>query len=125
VGGRNEIRFSPDPVRPGYPWCRASSQPQKVRFAPDSALERNEFELPVPRQMGNGFEASSKWGRSTVGPTVSSEQLPASRQTDRVVGRRSEKRHSPSESGGVTTGRAVGAASASLRLDRRFESAFL
>jgi hypothetical protein len=87
-------------------------------------VERNGFELPVPRQIGNGFEASSKWGRSTVGPTVSSEQLPASLQTDRVVGR-SEKRHSPSESGGVTTGRAVGAASASLRLDRRFESAFL
>jgi len=51
--------------------------------------------------------------------------LPASRQTDRVVGRRSEKRHSPPESGGVTAGRAVGAASASLRLDRRFESAFV
>src|SRR5271166_478898 len=47
------------------------------------------------RQIGNGFEASSKWGRSTGGPTVSSEQLPASRQTDRVVGRRSAKRHSP------------------------------
>jgi hypothetical protein len=30
---------APDPLRAGYPWCRASSQPQKVRFAPDSALE--------------------------------------------------------------------------------------
>jgi len=30
----------------------------------DSPLERNGFELPVPRQIGNGFEASSKskWG---------------------------------------------------------------
>jgi hypothetical protein len=45
---RNEIRFSPDPLRAGYPWCRASSQPQKVRFAPDSALEEDGFELAVP-----------------------------------------------------------------------------
>ena len=57
------------------------------KFA-DSLLEGDGFELPVPCQIGNGFEASSKWGQSTVGPTVSSEQLPASRQTDRVVGRR-------------------------------------
>ena len=96
-----------------------------MRFVADSLLERNGFELPVPRQIGNGFEASSKWGRSTVGPTVSSDQLPASRQTDRVVGRQSEKRHLPPESDGVTRGRAVDAASASLRLDRLFESAFL
>jgi hypothetical protein len=54
----------------------------------DSPLERNGFEPPVPRQIGNGFEASSKWSRSTIGATVSSEQLPASRQTDRVVGPR-------------------------------------
>jgi len=91
----------------------------------DSPLERNEIELPVPRQIGSGFKASSKWGRSSIGPTVSSEQLPALRQTDRVLGRRSEKRHSPRKSGGVTTGHAVGAASALLRLDRRFRSAFL
>jgi hypothetical protein len=72
----------------------------------------------------NGRAAPSRaW--PTVGPTVSSEQLPALRQIDRVVGRRSEKRHSPPESGGITTGRAVGAASASLRLDRRFAPAFL
>jgi hypothetical protein len=59
----------------------------------------------------NGRAAPSRaW--PTVGPTVSSEQLPALRQIDRVVGRRSEKRHSPPESGGITTGRAVGAASA-------------
>src|SRR6266446_445536 len=31
----------------------------------DSLVERNGFELPVPRRIGNGFEASSKWGRST------------------------------------------------------------
>ena len=29
----------PDSLRAGYPWCRASSQPQKIRFAPDSTLE--------------------------------------------------------------------------------------
>jgi len=46
--GRNEIRFSPDPVRAGYPWCRASSQPQKDRFAPNSALEEARCELFVP-----------------------------------------------------------------------------
>jgi hypothetical protein len=51
----------------------------ETEFAADSPLERNGFELPVPRQIGNGFEASSKWGRSTVGPTVSSEQLPRRR----------------------------------------------
>ena len=32
------------PLRAGYPWCRASSQPQKVKFAPDSALEGTGFE---------------------------------------------------------------------------------
>ena len=36
----------------------------QIEFATDSSLERNGFELPVPRQIGNGFEASSKskWG---------------------------------------------------------------
>ena len=38
-------------LRAGYPWCRASSQPQKVRFAPDSALEGDGFELPVPHEV--------------------------------------------------------------------------
>jgi hypothetical protein len=33
---------------PTYPWCRASSQPQKVRFAPDSTLEGTGFEPSVP-----------------------------------------------------------------------------
>jgi hypothetical protein len=37
------------PLRAGYLWCRASSQPQKIRFAPDSALEGNGFEPSVPR----------------------------------------------------------------------------
>ena len=31
-------------------------------FAPDSALEGDGFELSVPRQMGNGFEALSETG---------------------------------------------------------------
>ena len=60
----------------------------RKEFVPDSLPERNGFEPPVPRQIGNGFEASSKWSRSTIGATVSSEQLPAPRQTDRVVGPR-------------------------------------
>jgi len=102
-----------------------SIQEGKIPQKTNCLLERDEFELPVPRQIGSGFKASSKWGRSSIGPTVSSEQLPALRQTDRVLGRRSEKRHSPRKSGGVTTGHAVGAASALLRLDRRFRSAFL
>jgi len=50
---------------------------------------------------------------------------PRPRRTDGVVGRRSEKRYSPPESSGVTTDRAVDAARASLRLDQRFEPAFL
>ena len=40
----------------------------------DSLLEGDGFEPPVPRQIGNGFEASSKSSRSTIGATVSSEQ---------------------------------------------------
>jgi hypothetical protein len=42
------------PSARGYPWCRASSQPQKVRFAPDSALEEDGFELPVPIESSLG-----------------------------------------------------------------------
>src|SRR6202040_382219 len=32
------------------------------KFAPDSMLEGSGFELSVPRQMGNGFEALSETG---------------------------------------------------------------
>jgi hypothetical protein len=45
-GGRYNVE-EPDPVRAGYPWCRASSQPQKVRFAPDSPLEEAVSSEPV------------------------------------------------------------------------------
>jgi hypothetical protein len=34
----------------------------KVRFALDSPLEGNGFELPVPREIGSGFEASAELG---------------------------------------------------------------
>jgi len=116
-------RPSPTPVSP--PPC-TSTAPHRRRLPPRrNQSRRDRLDANSPRQIGNGFEASSKWGRSTVGPTVSSDQLPASRQTDRVVGRQSEKRHLLPESDGVTRGRAVDAASASLRLDRRFEPAFL
>jgi hypothetical protein len=33
-----------------------------MKFAADSALEGSGFELSVPRQMGNGFEALSETG---------------------------------------------------------------
>jgi len=36
--------------------------PLKLRFARDSPLEGSGFELSVPRQMGNGFEALSETG---------------------------------------------------------------
>jgi len=35
--------------RTSFPWCQVSSQPQKVRFAPDSPLEEAGFELLVPQ----------------------------------------------------------------------------
>jgi hypothetical protein len=35
---------------------------EKIRFARDSPLEGSGFELSVPRQMGNGFEALSETG---------------------------------------------------------------
>jgi hypothetical protein len=35
-----------------------------VRFATDSPLEGSGFELSVPRQIGNGFEALSETGPS-------------------------------------------------------------
>jgi hypothetical protein len=35
---------------------------RKVRFSPDSPLEGNGFELPVPREIGSGFEASAELG---------------------------------------------------------------
>ena len=35
---------------------------KEVRFAMDSPLEGSGFELSVPRQMGNGFEALSETG---------------------------------------------------------------
>jgi hypothetical protein len=31
-------------------------------FAPDSSQEGNGFELPVPREIGSGFEASAESG---------------------------------------------------------------
>src|SRR5215467_9086788 len=51
-------------------------------------LQRRSCHVLAARPIGSsssapgrhGFEASSKWGRSTVSATVSSEQLPASRQ---------------------------------------------
>jgi hypothetical protein len=33
-----------------------------VRFVPDSALEGNGFELPVPHEIGSGFEALGDLG---------------------------------------------------------------
>lgn len=40
------------------------------RFGIDSTLERNGLRTSRSGQIGNGFAASSKWGRSIVGPTV-------------------------------------------------------
>jgi hypothetical protein len=40
------------------------------RFAADSTLERNGFELPVPRQIGNGFVGSFEFDRSTGAPVI-------------------------------------------------------
>jgi hypothetical protein len=37
-----------------------SIQEGEIPRETDCLLERNGFELPVPRQIGNGFEASSK-----------------------------------------------------------------
>jgi hypothetical protein len=34
----------------------------EVRFTVDSPLERNGFELPVPREIVSGFEASAELG---------------------------------------------------------------
>ena len=59
--------FSPDPLRAGYRWCRTSSQPQKVRFAPDLALEGGGFEpsvplvRPVPEWLEKGARALCAW----------------------------------------------------------------
>jgi hypothetical protein len=36
-------------------------------FAPDSSQEGSGFELPVPREISSGFEASAELGRSTLG----------------------------------------------------------
>jgi hypothetical protein len=47
------------------------------KFALDSSLEGNGFELPVPHEIGSGFEASAELGRSTVGAAVSSAQSSA------------------------------------------------
>src|SRR5215472_8527970 len=66
------------PPRRGWlgPNSEQASKPLSItlrnRWFADSAQERNEFELPVPHQIGSGFKASSKWGRSSIGPTVSS-----------------------------------------------------
>src|SRR5262249_41776972 len=43
------------PSARGYPWCRASSQPQKVRFVRDPALEGDGFEPLVPQREGMGL----------------------------------------------------------------------
>jgi hypothetical protein len=43
-----------DQYRPSMGFAR------KVRFSPDSPLEGNGFELPVPREIGSGFEASAE-----------------------------------------------------------------
>ena len=40
----------------------ARKSPAAARFVPDSPLEGIGFELSVPRQMGNGFEALSETG---------------------------------------------------------------
>jgi hypothetical protein len=45
----------------------------KVRFSPDSLLEGNGFELPVPREIGSGFEASAELGLIDRRRAVSSE----------------------------------------------------
>src|SRR6516165_9153629 len=45
--------------RPSYRTLNQHHLKRNRKFV-DSPLERNGFELPVPRQIGNGFEASSK-----------------------------------------------------------------
>jgi hypothetical protein len=47
--------------------------PEEVRFASDSPLGGNGFELPVPREISSGFEALAEF-RPTGGATVSSAQ---------------------------------------------------
>jgi hypothetical protein len=49
-------------TKPGCARNRAAGMAPKVEFARDSALERNGFELPVPREIGSGFEASAELG---------------------------------------------------------------
>jgi hypothetical protein len=44
----------------GHRW-RGHDLP-RIKFAADSPLEGSGFELSVPRQMGNGFEALSETG---------------------------------------------------------------
>jgi hypothetical protein len=51
----------------------------------DSPVEGDGFELPVPRQIGNCFEASPETGPIEHRAVVSSEHLPA-RQSDRFAG---------------------------------------
>ena len=59
----------------------ATAMIQEIEFAPDSPLEGSGFELSVPRQMGNGFEALSETGPIGYRRRVSSEQLLASPNT--------------------------------------------
>ena len=42
--------------------ARPARRSPAVKFAVDSFLEGSGFELSVPRQMGNGFEALSETG---------------------------------------------------------------
>jgi hypothetical protein len=50
----------PDPPRGGSSKPRGSAPgPSGNQFAVDSALEENGFELPVPREISSGFEASA------------------------------------------------------------------
>ena len=42
-------------------WCPSRDVLPKVRFAADSPLEGDGFELPVPREMTTIFEPSCFW----------------------------------------------------------------
>src|SRR5262245_52222877 len=94
----------------------------KVRFAPDSALERAGFEPSVPRRYSMVSRLVPSWSRSILGAAAQPSSCGLTNRSDPMATLRGAAAYA--ESGGATEGGgALGDASASR--NRSFESIFL